>query len=85
MSFDINNFISPRNLNVLQRAGLHKVAGAMLDVPELTIKEAVAMIGAKAHLRRRETQKIATGLEDLAALTGTQIDPEVSTALRRGR
>ena len=74
MSFNINNFIAPRNLQVLQRTGLHKVAGALLDIPELTIKEAVALVGAKAHLRRREMQKIATGLEDLAALTGVQID-----------
>lgn len=57
--------------DTLRRVGLHKVAGAMLGIDEVTLKEAVAVIGAKAYLRRRETQKIAAGIDALEALTGS--------------
>ena len=70
MAFAIENFIPPRNLEVLQRGGLHKLAGALTGFDELTLKEAVAILGGKALLRRRESHKIAQGLHDLAVLTG---------------
>lgn len=73
MNFKIENFISPRNLAVLQHTGLHKLAGALNGFDELTVKEAVAIIGAKARLRRLEMNKIAAGLQDLAALTNEKI------------
>jgi len=55
--------------DTLRRVGLHKIAGAMLGCDEVTLKEAVAVIGAKAYFRRRETQKIAAGIDALEALT----------------
>ena len=70
MSFDIANFVSPAALRVLKTAGLHKVAGVMAGINELTLKEAVAVIGAKARMRHVEGQKIADGLQALAALNG---------------
>jgi hypothetical protein len=58
--------------DTLRRVGLHKIAGAMLGCDEVTLKEAVAVIGAKAYFRRRETQKIAAGIDALEALTRTK-------------
>jgi len=84
MSFDIANFVSPAALQVLKTAGLHKVAGAMAGIDELTVKAAVAMIGAKAHMRRVEGQKIAEGLAALSALNGEKNaapDPSLWRAL----
>jgi len=70
MAFAIENFIPPQHLQVLLREGLHKVAGALTGFDEITLKEAVAILGGKAFLRRRERHKIAQGLHDLAVLTG---------------
>jgi len=70
MAFAIENFIPPQNLEVIQRAGLHKLAGALTGFDELTLKEAVAILGGKALKLRRERHKIAQGLHDLALLTG---------------
>jgi len=83
MSFAIENFLAPSALRVIKRAGLHKVAGAMAGIPELTVKEAIATIGAKARLRTREVQKIAAGLEALAALQGekTAANPVIGALL----
>ncbi len=55
----------------LRRVGLHKIAGAMLGIDEVTLKEAVAVIGAKAYLRRHETKKIAAGIDALDAISHT--------------
>jgi hypothetical protein len=73
MAFAIENFILPQNLEVIQRGGLHKLAGAMTGFDELTLKEAVAIVGAKALQRRREMHKIAQGLDDLAVLAGEKL------------
>lgn len=70
MAFAIQNFIPPQNLAVIQRSGLHKLAGALTGFDEIALKEAVAILGGKALLRRRESHKIAQGLHDLAVLTG---------------
>ena len=84
MDFKVENFIPARHLEVLRSSGLHKVAGAMANVDELTVKEAVGIIGAKAFLRRKESQKIAEGLQALADLTGEKIaNPLLSEALQR--
>jgi hypothetical protein len=70
MDFDAEKLYPEHLRDTLKRVGLHKVAGAMLNVDEVTIKEAVAVIGAKAFMRRREMQKIADGINALAALSG---------------
>ena len=67
---DIENFIPTRNLDVLRRVGLHKIAGAMNGVDEMTLKEAFAVIAAKAHLKRAEHRDIMAGLESLSVLRG---------------
>ncbi len=67
---DLTGFISPTTIEVIKRAGLHRVVGVMEGVGELTLKEALCAIGAKAFLQNAENAKIAQGLADLAALTG---------------
>ena len=69
MGIDVEKLFPAHLRGTLQRAGLHKIAGAMLGVDEVTLKEAVAVVGAKAYLRRRETQKIAAGIDAFAAIT----------------
>lgn len=70
MDFDAERLYPAHLRDTLKRVGLHKVAGAMWGVDEMTIKEAVAVIGAKAYLHRRGNQKIAAGIDALEALTG---------------
>lgn len=70
MEFKMENFFSPAGLNALRTQGLHKIAGAMAGVPELTLKEASMILGTKARLRRQEFRKIAAGLVALSAVTG---------------
>ena len=67
---DITRFIPARNLDVLRRAGLHKVAGAMCGVEEMTLKEAVAIGAAQMFVKNAEYRVIREGLESLAALRG---------------
>jgi hypothetical protein len=70
MDFRVENFISPRNLQILSRTGLHKTAGALNGIDEMTIKHAVAIIGTKARQKRAEAQTIQAGIEAYAALRG---------------
>ena len=69
MTIKLENFVSPKTLVVLQTQGLHKVAGAMNRREEITLKDAAEIIGTKAYIRRREFQKIAEGIDALAAVT----------------
>jgi hypothetical protein len=69
MTLKIENFFSPRGLAAVRSQGLHKIAGAMVGVDEVTVKDAAQIIGTKAHLRRREFQKISAGIAALAAVT----------------
>jgi hypothetical protein len=73
MDFDAEKLFPMHIRDTLKRTGLHKIAGAMLDIDEVTIKEAAAIIGAKAYLHRRENQKIAAGLKALSDLTGEKL------------
>lgn len=70
MGFDVRNFIPSRNLETLKRAGLHKIAGAMRGLDELTIKDAVAAIGERAFIKRADARRIADGIDALAELHG---------------
>ncbi|SRR6266545_7607596 len=83
MDFVVENFISRGNLDTLRSAGLHKIAGAMLGLPEVTFKEAVAHLGAKAFLHRAESQKIAAGVAAFAALRGEKVASVWQSALQR--
>lgn len=69
MAFNIENFFSKRGLEAVKTQGLHKVAGAMIGVDEVTIKDAAQIIGTRARLRRSEFAKIADGIRALAAVT----------------
>jgi len=73
MDFDAEMLFPAHIRDTLKHVGLHKIAGAMFNIDEITIKEAAAIIGAKAYLHRRENQKIAAGLEALSALTGEKL------------
>lgn len=77
------NFIPSRVVDTIRSAGLHKVAGAMIGVEELTIKEAAREIGRRAFLRRVETHKIAAGIEALAALRGEKTAGVLGELLKR--
>lgn len=68
--FKIENFVSPRAMETIQKAGLHKIAGVMAGVDEITVKTAAQIIGTKAHLRRSEFKKIAEGIQALDIVTG---------------
>jgi len=69
----LDDLIPPHVTAAVRDLGLHKIAGAMHGVPELTIKEAVTTIGAKAFLRRKEARAIADGIAAYAMVTGEKI------------
>lgn len=69
----LDDLVPPSVTAAVAAHGLHKIAGAMLGAPELTIKEALETIGQKAYLRRKEARSIADGLAALAVLTGTKV------------
>jgi hypothetical protein len=73
MDFDAEKLFPEHLRETLRRTGLHKVAGAMLGIDEVTLKEAVAVIGARAYLQRHENQKIAAGIKAFAELTGEKV------------
>lgn len=68
--FKIENFVSPRAMETIKKAGLHKVTGVMAGVDEITVKTAAQIIGTKARLRRSEFKKIAEGIQALDVVTG---------------
>jgi hypothetical protein len=70
MDIKVDNFVPARNLHILSSVGLHKIAGAMLGFPELTIKEAITRIATKAFIKRAEERIINQGIAALAALNG---------------
>jgi hypothetical protein len=81
----LDDLIPPHVTTAVHDLGLHKVAGAMLGVPELTLKEAVAVIGAKAYLQRKEARSIADGIASYAALIGEKVaeNPALMALLQR--
>jgi hypothetical protein len=82
MSLAIKSLAS-RAAHTMRTAGLHKVAGVMLGVEELTMKEAAREIGRRAFMRRAETKKIAAGIEALAELNGEKTGGVLSELLKR--
>lgn len=81
----LDDLIPPSVRHAVTSAGFHKVAGAMNGVPEMGLKEAVTVIGAKAWLRRKEARAIADGISAYSALVGEKIaeNPALSALLRR--
>jgi hypothetical protein len=82
---NLDDLIPPHVTAAVRDLGLHKVAGAILGVPELTIKEAVATLGAKAYLRRKEARSIVDGIAAFAVLTNEKVaeSPALMALLRR--
>lgn len=83
MDFNLESLIPERNRETLRRVGLHKIAGAMAGTDELTLKEATALLGAKAYLQRKEREKIAAGIAALAALQGEKLADSLPGTLLR--
>ena len=65
----IDDLIPAFTRETVAAVGLHKIAGAMAGIPELTIKEAVATIGAKAYIRRKQARAVADGAAALEILS----------------
>lgn len=78
--------IIPRHVvETVARVGLHKIAGAMNGIDEMTLPAAIGILGAKSYLRRKEARAIADGIASYAVLSGTKVaeDPSLVEALRR--
>ncbi len=82
----LDDLIPPHVTQAVADLGLHKIAGAMLGVPELTIKEALETLGARAYLRRKEARAIAEGIAAYAVVTNEKTaleSPALMALLRR--
>ena len=82
---NLENLIPQSTVDTIARVGLHKVAGAMYGVDEMTLKVAAQLIGMKAYARRKEAHVIANGLGSLAAIQGEKVaeNPALMALLRR--
>lgn len=79
----INDLIPASTVETIKRAGLHRALGVMHGVPELALKEAAQLIGAKAYMRRKEAAQITAGLAALAQVTEKTANPAVTALLSR--
>lgn len=82
---NLNDLIPPSVTAAVADLGLHKVAGAMLGVPELNLDVAIRTLGERAYLRRKEARAIADGIAAYAVVTGEKIaeNPAIMALLRR--
>jgi hypothetical protein len=81
---DFDHLLSPAAVGIIRAAGLHKVAGAMVGIDEMTMPHAVAIIGMRAYERRKTARLVADGIVSLAAATDkTAMTPEAAAHLRR--
>lgn len=65
---DLDKFVSPQLLNLLQNGAFHKVAAKMYGVDEINEKTASQIIGTKLMTRLAEWKQINTGLAALQEL-----------------
>ena len=81
----IDDLIPCHTVAVVAAAGLHKIAGAMHGIDEMTLPAAIGSIGARAYARRKEARAIVDGITSYAALTGekTAEDTGLMEMLRR--
>jgi hypothetical protein len=81
----LDDLIPATTRTAVASAGLHKIAGAMLGVPELRAPDALRAIGERAYRRRKEARAIAEGIGALGALTGEKVadSPALMALLRR--
>lgn len=81
---DLDHLLSPTAVGIIRAAGLHKVAGVMHGVDEMTMPIAAALIGQRAYMRRKTAHLVADGIISLAAATDkTAMTPEAVAHLRR--
>lgn len=80
MSFDHEHFA--RTVQTVRAVGLHKIAGEMTGVGEMTAPIAAGIIGAKAYERRKAAQLVASGVASLAAVEKQAMSPELAATLR---
>jgi len=69
----LDDLVPPHVTAAVAALGLHKVAGAMLGAPELTLPVALRSLGEKAYLRRKEARCIVDGIAALAVLTDVKV------------
>lgn len=67
----LDDLIPSHVTSAVATLGLHKVAGAMLGVPELDFGTAVRALGERAYLRRKEARAVLTGIAALSSVTKT--------------
>lgn len=81
----LDDLIPPDVTAAVAAHGLHKIAGAMLGVPELHAADALRAIGERAFRRRKEARAIADGIAAYSALTNEKIaeNPALMALLRR--
>src|SRR3990172_11255721 len=81
----LDDLIPPYVIAAVRDLGLHKVAGAMLGVPELTLNDAVTSLGTRAYLRRKEARSIVDGIVAYGTLTNEKLaeNPALMALLRR--
>lgn len=82
---NLQDLVPPSTIETIAKHGLHKVAGAMHGVPEMTASLAVRTIGERTYLRRKEARTIADGIVALAGVTGEKIaeNPAMMALLRK--
>lgn len=81
----LDDLVPRSTIEAVASAGLHKIAGAMAGVPEMDLRAAAAVIGARAYARRKEARMITAGIAALAALRGEKVaeNPALSALMRR--
>lgn len=70
---DLERFLEPRERETIGRVGLHKIAGVMNGIDEMNFKTAVAVLAAKAYIKRAEMRTIQDGIRALASLRGEKV------------
>lgn len=71
-----------RTIEIVRAVGLHKVAGAMNGVSEMTAPIAAGIVGAKAYERRKVAQLVASGIVSLATVEKQSMSSEIAERLR---
>ncbi len=80
----LDHLLSPTAVGIIRAAGLHKVAGAMRGVDEMTAPVAARLIGERAYMRRKTARLAVDGIISLATVTDkTAMTPEACANLRR--
>jgi len=71
--FDLENFMSPEEVNTIKTAGLNRIVGVMekqagRDVEEIDLGAAVSLLGQKIYEKRAQHDAIRNGIKAFSAL-----------------